>query len=109
MSKLTISISITVLAFLVVNSAFLYSNLNQTVEVTENCVVFKTDTYCKISRFDICKINNYSCILTFLIILFTYISRCTLIVGGILFVFKLANLVVLIDNKYAVNNDSRIV
>ncbi|QMP82392.1 putative nonstructural protein, partial [Hemipteran phasma-related virus OKIAV247] len=109
MKRILIALNICILATLFVNIYYIITSLDKPIQVTDNCIILKDNTYCKISKFDICKINNYSCALSFVIILFGYLAKSSLLIAGIIFLFKLGNFVVYLDRRYGSGVDVSIV
>ena len=73
---------------IVLNIVVLYNSFSSPKNLSKNCIEYQGEVFCTNKGFDICKISHTSCIITFIIIIFSNLFKLSFCFAFVYTVFR---------------------
>ncbi|WBM84625.1 MAG: putative nonstructural protein [hymenopteran phasma-related virus OKIAV250] len=80
-----------------INSYLTYNILSLPSSISDKCILYLDKTYCIVNHNDLCRLNNFSCLISLTLIVLSWIFKICLCLSAVLLFFKYYNVYRTVD------------
>ncbi|WBM84630.1 MAG: putative nonstructural protein [hymenopteran phasma-related virus OKIAV252] len=91
------ALTVLLICLILINSYLTYNILNLPSNISDKCILYSSKTYCVVNHNDLCRLNNFSCLISLTLIVLSWIFKICLCLSAVLLFFKYYNVYRTVD------------